>query len=79
MLVCVVGYALSDFISLAYSSNLWKRRDGLFERFGANMSVMCAHRLRIMTDKLHDDGFRDPSVFEQAHRGMPQRMEAQTI
>ena len=55
------------FRDLAYRSDLRKRRDGLSQRFGANVSVMRAHRLGIVPDELHDYALRDPGILEQAH------------
>jgi hypothetical protein len=51
----------------------------LLERLRANMSVMGAHRLGLVADQFHHDAFRNPSIFEQAHRGMPKRVKAKTI
>jgi hypothetical protein len=65
MLVCVLR--TSRFHERAYRSELWKCRDGLFQGFGTDVSVMRAHRLRIVADKLHDYALRNPGILEQAH------------
>jgi hypothetical protein len=36
-------------------------------------------RLGLVADQFHNDTFRDSRVLEQAYRGMPERVKAQTI
>jgi hypothetical protein len=52
---------------LEQRSNLWECRHGLFQRFNTYVSIVSAHRLGIVTNKLHDYALRNSGILEQAH------------
>jgi hypothetical protein len=54
-----------------------QRLCGLGESFLANVRVAMAHRGAFVSDQRHDNGVRNPSIPEQADRGVPHRVEAQ--
>jgi hypothetical protein len=39
-------------------------RDSLCQSFGANMRVVSAHRLGVVSNQLHDDSFRDTGILQ---------------
>jgi hypothetical protein len=47
------------------SSDLGQRGDSLCQSFRADMRVVSAHRLGVVPNQLHDDGFRDTSILQQ--------------
>jgi hypothetical protein len=40
------------------ASDFWQSRDSLCQSFGADMRVVSAHSLGVVSDQFHDDSFR---------------------
>src|SRR5271165_3124832 len=76
----IIGIVMAMTASLV---NAWQKHEASTPAHQRELSRKCRgscrHLLRIMADQFHDRRFGNPSVFEKADGGMPQRVEAQFV